>query len=374
MKVSAPPQAEPVPKAAPAAALSPDTPQINNLSRITEITRNIYRQGNVKSVLFTAVNEIGRHWQANRCIAVLATPGKPPSIAMEYVSPGLKQSDVMHVVKMVALIQPLTLAYGPLVVGGDETGFDAAMRARMSPLKRFIEGIGIRSMLVVPLIEGEDHVGLLLLGQTDTPRKWGGNDVEVLKTIAEQVSLAVTNAKLRSLVKNLAITEEASGLLKRSSYLDMLLSEVRRSQAQKSMLTVMLLQFGRAGEMLKHYGETGVEAMMRDAGQLITSHIRQHDIALRYDKTSIALVLAETGERNGQLVATKLRGVMQAARLPGSDDPPPMTIGFAEAVLTPSYDAVDIVTEVINRAESALDAAHKKGPDGVECLPPMAVA
>jgi GGDEF domain-containing protein len=117
-----------------------------------------------------------------------------------------------------------------------------------------------------------------------------------------------------------------------------------------------------------------VETLMRDAGQLITSHIRQHDVALRYDKTTIALVLAETNERNGSLVATKLRGVMQAARLPGSDDPPPLTIGFAEAVLTAGYDAVDVVTEVINRAEAALDSAIKHGPDGVECLAPMAVS
>jgi diguanylate cyclase (GGDEF)-like protein len=376
MKVSARPPAEvarSTPPESPTPAI-PQVPQVNNLARITEITRNVYRQGNVKSVLFTAVNELGRHWNASRCIAVLATPGKPPSIAMEYVSPGLKQSDVMHVVKMVALIQPLTLAYGPLIVGGDDSSLDAPMRARMSPLKRFIEGIGIRSMLVVPLIEGEEHVGLLLLGQTDVPRQWGSSDVEVLKTIAEQVSLAVTNAKLRSLVKNLAITEEASGLLKRSSYLDMLLSEVRRAQTQKSMLTVMLLQLGKANEMLKQYGEAAVESVMRDAGQLITSHIRQHDIALRYDKTMIALILAETNERNGQLVATKLRGVIQAARLPGADDPPPMTIGFAEAVLASGYDAVDVVTELINRAEAALDAATKQGPDGVASLQPMAVA
>jgi GGDEF domain-containing protein len=140
------------------------------------------------------------------------------------------------------------------------------------------------------------------------------------------------------------------------------------------MMTVMLLQFGRAGEMLRQYGDAGVESMMRDAGQLITSHIRQHDIALRYDKTTIALILAETNERNGQLVAAKLRGVMQAARLPGSDDPPHVTIGFAEAVLSAGYDAVDIVTEVINRAEAALDAAVKSGPDGVQCLSPMAMS
>ena len=45
----------------------------------------------------------------------------------------------------------------------------------------------------------------------------------MLKTIAEQMILAANNARLRSLVKTLAITDERSGLLKRSSYVDVLL-------------------------------------------------------------------------------------------------------------------------------------------------------
>src|SRR5262249_40377385 len=35
---------------------------VDNFARVTEITRNIYRQSNVKSVLSTAVNDIGRHF------------------------------------------------------------------------------------------------------------------------------------------------------------------------------------------------------------------------------------------------------------------------------------------------------------------------
>src|SRR2546423_5848543 len=45
----------------PAAALH-DENAVDNFARVTEITRSIYRQSNVKSVLFTAVNEIGRHF------------------------------------------------------------------------------------------------------------------------------------------------------------------------------------------------------------------------------------------------------------------------------------------------------------------------
>ena len=77
----------------------------------------------------------------------------------------------------------------------------------------------------------------------------------VLKTIAEQMVLAVSNVRLRTLMKTLAVTDEKSGLLERPSYLDVLLSEVRRSLQQKTPLTLMLLHFGKASAMVKEIGE-----------------------------------------------------------------------------------------------------------------------
>ena len=337
---------------------------VDNVARITEIARNVYRQGNVKSVLFTAVNEVGRHWGASRCIAVLAGPGKPPSIALEYVAPGLTQSEVMTIVKMVALLQPVMLAHGPIEIG-------VQTKPIFGPLKQFFAKAGIESVLAVPLVDGEEHVGLLVLAQSGTARDWQQTDVVMLKTIAEQISQAVSNAKLRSLVKNLAVTEERSGLLKRASYLDMLTSEVRRAQAQKSMLTLMLMSFGNAAELLKEFGEAAVEQLMRDIGQLVSSHTRQHDFAVRYDRSIIALILAETNEANAHLVAQKLRKVVAATRLPGTDEPPRLAAGIAECVLASSYDPVDIVTEVINRAESALEGALKEGPEAVKSIAPQ---
>ena len=59
---------------------------VDNIARVTEITRNIYRQANVKAVLFAAVNDVGRHWNASRCVAGLCTPGKPPQAEGPYSS------------------------------------------------------------------------------------------------------------------------------------------------------------------------------------------------------------------------------------------------------------------------------------------------
>jgi GGDEF domain-containing protein/tetratricopeptide (TPR) repeat protein len=336
---------------------------VDNFARVTEITRNIYRQANVKSVLFTAVNDIGRHFNASRCVAGLCTVGKPPSAALEYCAPGVKQSDVMAIVKLIGLTQQLA-------ANGVANIANAKSSRELAPAAEHIHALNIESLLAVPLLDSGEQSGILILEQT-SPRQWQQTDVVVLKTIAEQMVLAVSNVRLRTLMKTLAVTDEKSGLLKRPSYLDVLLSEVRRSLQQKTPLTLMLLHFGKASAMVKEIGETPVESMMQQIGQTLASHIRQNDVAIRYDLTTIALVLSDTTEKNAFLVVDKMRKVLAPTKIPGTDRTPPISAGIAEAVLQERFDAVDMVTEVINRVESALEIARAEGGNKAHSLAPV---
>ncbi len=362
--------APPPAAAAPAAAPPPVAPTaagnegaVDNFARVTEITRNIYRQGNVKGVLFAAVNDVGRHWEASRCVAGLCTPGKPPSAALEYCAPGVKQSDVMSIVKLIGALQTLAVSKGPVTIT------NAPSAPELASVKQHVDGLAIQSLLAVPLMDGDEHVGVLILEQC-AARAWRQTDIFVLKTIADQMVLAVNNSRLRSLVKTLAVTDEKSGLLRRASYFDVLLSEVRRAVQQNSTACVVLLQFAKAGALVKEVGEPAVESMMQQIGQVVTSHVRQNDVALRYDLTTIALVLSDTNDKNAFFVVDKLRKAMSGTKMAGSDKPLPITAGIAEIVARANFDPIDIVTEVINRAEQALDVARSEGGDKAHSVAP----
>jgi diguanylate cyclase (GGDEF)-like protein len=321
-------------------------------------------------VLFTAVNEIGKHFTASRCVAGLCTPGKPPSAALEYCAPGIKQSDVMAIVKLIAVTQQLAM-------NGTVSIPNARSANELAPAREHILALNIESLVAIPLVDAGEQSGILILEQT-TPRQWRQTDLVILKTIAEQVVLAVSNARLRTLMKTLAVTDEKSGLLKRSSYLDVLLSEVKRSLQQQTPLTMMLLHFGKASAMVKEVGEAPLESMMQQIGQTIASHIRQNDVAVRYDLTTIALVLSDTAEKNAFLVVDKMRKVLREIKVPNTDKLPVMTAGIAEAVMLERFDPVDIVTEVINRVEDALTVARTEGGNNAHAvaanLQPNAVA
>ena len=206
-------------------------------------------------------------------------------------------------------------------------------------------------------------MGVIVLAHSAS-QTWPANDVVVLKTISDQVVVALNNAGLRRLVKNLSVTDEHSGLLKRASYLDLLMGETQRSLQQEVPLTVVLMQFGKGGAMLREFGEQAIDSTMQQIGQIFSANVRQNDLAFRYATTTIALVLGETGEAEAVLALEKLRKLLADVKMPGKEDPLPFNGSIAEAVIRQPFDPVDIVTEVINRAERALESAVSQGAGG----------
>jgi diguanylate cyclase (GGDEF)-like protein len=161
-------------------------------------------------------------------------------------------------------------------------------------------------------------------------------------------------------------------LLKRASYLDLLMGEVRRSRQQGTPTSVLLMRFGDRTALAKDGGDTAIENSIQRLGQIVSANIRQNDLAFRYTANSIAIVLGETGEHDALLAVEKMRRVMAAAS--EKQFASAFNAGIAEAVLRQEYDAVDIVTELINRAERALEKAVTDGTGKSVALPPLNAA
>jgi diguanylate cyclase (GGDEF)-like protein len=347
----------PVKSAAPVAAPAPQATEaadVSNLTRVSDITRKLYRQNNADAVMNAAVNEIGGEWKVSRCIVAMRKSGQAATATKEYCAEGVKNSEPAALAKVIAVAQDLAIQRGTLTLTEAQTAQE------LQPVRDAAAHMNIGSLLALPLSDGQDHVGVLLLTH-NTTRGWRSSDIVVLKTLAEQIVIALNNAGLRRLVKNLSVTDEKSGLLKRASYLDLLMSETQRSTQHSKPLTVMLLQFGKAPALVKEHGEKALEGVMEQIGKSFASSIRQNDLAFRYGAASVALVLGETAEKEAFQAAEKLRKLIGEIRLPGKDAPVPFHAGIAEAVVRSNFDAVDIVTEVINRAEAALDSAISQG-------------
>jgi diguanylate cyclase (GGDEF)-like protein len=370
-----PPAVPPAPVAAvPAAAPVADpAADVRSFTRVAEITRKLYHQTTAPAVLSTAVKEIGGHWEASRCIAAMGKPGQSPTAVEEFFGEGLKKSSAAAIAELVACLHQAVEGHDPVAIN------DAQKAVALQPARKALTELGASCVLAIPLSDGEETVGLLVLVH-NKPRAWQQADMVVLKTVADQMVIALNNAGLRRLVKNLSVTDEKSGLLKRASYIDLLMAESKRAVQNSSALSVLLLQFGRSGTMIKEHGEAEVQAMMEKAGQLFAANIRSNDLAFRYDTTTIAILLGETAEKEAMFAVEKLRKVISEVRIGAKDKDDDkghaaqFSAGLAEAVIRTEYDPIDVVTEVINRAEHALGQAVAQGPGKIVALGPAVLA
>jgi diguanylate cyclase (GGDEF)-like protein len=353
--------------AAPVEKTGGESADVSSLAKVAEITRKLYHQGNAEAVLRTTANEIGANWRASRCVVALRKPGLPPSSVQEYHREGLIPASAAALISLAETLQDLAVARGTVTIG------DAGNAPELIGMRAAVEELQIDSVLALPLNEGEECIGVLIVTD-DRRRAWNQSEVLVIRTLSDQVLIALNNAGLRRLVKNLSVTDEKSGLLKRASYLDLLQAETRRALQQGTAVTVLLMQFGRRNALIKEFGEQAVTAVMEQIGQLVSTNIRTNDLAFRYETTSVALVLGDTGEKEAAMAVEKLRRLLKDVRFPGKDKPLDFSAGLAQAVMRPHYDPVDIVTEVANRAEQALEQAIAHGPGKVVSLSPQFAA
>lgn len=359
------PAVAPVPPSVAAPATAPvqsSAADVSGFARVADITRKLYRQSNAEAVMSTAANEIGMQWKVGRCVVAMRKAGQRPTSTKEFCGPGTEPAEAGALERIVSTAHDAAIHHGSML---------AVTNVHSSPeladVRDACNQLGMASLLILPLADGTEHAGVLLLAQS-TAHVWSPNDVLVLKTICDQILIALNNAGLRRLVKSLSVTDERSGLLKRASYLDLLMAETRRNTQQSTSLSILLLQFGEKAAMLKEFGEAAIEALMQQIGQVFAANIRQNDLAFRYEATSIAIVLGETSEKEGLLAAEKLQRLIAQIHLPEKEEPVRFNAGLAEAVVRAEYDPVDIVTEVVNRAEQAVHLSIAQGAGKVVVL------
>ncbi|MGH9791402.1 MAG: tetratricopeptide repeat protein [Candidatus Acidiferrales bacterium] len=337
--------------AAPAQAGAYSADTIGDLSKISEVTRAVYRQGTPKTVLSTGVTEVGKHLGVTRCIVVVGPPGQPPQMASEYVAPGTAPSGGPQIVKLLAQFTGAT----PDALGGIQLrGVPALAEA------------GLQTALGVQLTDKESQTsaGMLIAGNA-TAREWKPNESYFLQACGDQILMCVNHTKLRSLMRTLAVADVKTGVLGPGSYQDCLMAESNRAKLESAPLSLIILQMDQGPELMRQQGESMMERYMEQLAVALQSGLRQNDLAVKYTAWALAFILPNTALVNARTLADKLRKASLGVRPPWNSAPVKLSAAAVEAVARPDYESEDIVTDLINRVEFCLEDARKGGGDMV---------
>ena len=307
-----------------------------SVARAAEVSRLIARQSDPRQVLVTAVNQIGTRWQYSRCLAALATLGKPPSLVVEYCSQEVPKSERAAMVRLLALSQRLT-ATEPVFRAAD-----VQLSEPLAPIRKELTRLNIHSLVVLALIDEDKPIGLLIVQQCGVRRRWTADDIALLRSLADQVALAVHGARLRSLVSTLGVAEEATGLLKRSSYLDAVVAELGRQRSGgECSSTLALIQV--ASLVSDAQTESAVTELVRS----LRSLAQDQAMPFRYDRDTVALLLPQMDVGETEALVGRLRDVLEPIAIT-------LTVGIAQVGPLHGVEPEDAATEWINRVARAL--------------------
>ncbi len=302
------------------------------------------------------MNEAGSYLNATRCVAVLGAPGQPPQLGAEFCAPGVEASSAATIARLLAQLEKAT----PDSMGG--LPLDAAAGPSLREM-------GLETVLGVVLTDREamSPAGMLVAGRA-TPHAWKPNETYFLQSVGDQMLLGVKHTRLRSLVRNLAVADEKTGLLRRSAYADCLLRESQRARTQGAPLSVAILQIDQGSDLLQHQGEAQLDRHMEQLIRALQPLVRHGDLAVKYTAWSLAFILPDTNLAGARTIVEKLFKAAAEVRPPWDGGQATLSAVVAESVARPEYDSEDVVTELINRAEASLDQARHQGGDTIVAL------
>ncbi len=230
------------------------------------------------------------------------------------------------------------------------------------------------SAIFVPLKVQEKLIGILRISRLGANR-YGQADLQLTELVAQQAAVAVQNSRLYDQTKELyertrwlSMTDPMTGLFNQRYLAERLPQEVERAEKTGQPLSLLMLDSDTLKSINDRYGHDTGDRMIRAIAEVLKSHTRIGDAAIRYAGDEFMLILPDTGADQAAMVAERVRRAVWEVDL-GIDIPVSASIGVC-ALSEPGQTAQDL----IKGADLALYASKDAGKNrltvwGRETLP-----
>jgi len=216
--------------------------------------------------------------------------------------------------------------------------------------------------LCIPLVTHDDLVGMLHLeGLVAGPEQETQERLAV--TIAEQLALALGNARLRESLRRQSVLDPLTGLFNRRHFDAALKRELARARRKNVPVSLVLVDIDHFKRVNDDYGHAIGDAVLRTIAQQLRLGIREGDIACRYGGEEMVLLLPECTAADASKRAEAIR-VALAAITPNPEGEGPETVTASFGVAAYPVHAQD-AEALFWAADKALYRAKQYGRNRV---------
>lgn len=224
----------------------------------------------------------------------------------------------------------------------------------------------IASTLCIPMIAQGETLGMFYLS-TKVATALPEAKQQLARTVAEQLSLAIVNLRLRETLQNQSIRDPLTGLFNRRYLEEVLIQELARARRKNHPISVIMLDIDHFKLFNDTYGHEVGDYVLQAVGQLLRESIRDSDTACRYGGEEMILVLPEIFLEQAQIKAEGIRlAIAQLELAHNGDRLLPLTVSLGVSAF-PQHGATGAA--VIQAADAALYRAKAAGRNQVIVAP-----
>jgi diguanylate cyclase (GGDEF)-like protein len=218
------------------------------------------------------------------------------------------------------------------------------------------------------LLGPEDIVGSTL----DSPKRkeWFEARIYPLKDNNNETNfviwLPINITKIKNLeeqVKNLSERDPQTGALNQRYFLQIFEKEFTISKRYKNRLSVLHIAIDKLGDINETYGQAGGDAVLKRFVIFCESTLRDSDLFARYGGAGFIAMLPNTPSLGAAIIAERIRATVEGLRVAYEQE----TIQFTISMGISEVSETDVsCSAVLNRADSAIYQAKKKGRNRIE--------
>jgi diguanylate cyclase (GGDEF)-like protein len=297
------------------------------------------------SVLQTTVNEVGRALGAQSSALNIEGEHGQPSLTKFYFRDGADEGEAQT--EMLGDIEALGVRLRGRIKTYVHDGCSGADETDACPVA------------AVPVIYHDRTMGVLMVTSDDPQRMWQENELMLLRTVADQVAVAVNHARLFQQMEHQALTDALTGCFNRRFFEIQLERDLHLATRMRQPVSLILLDIDHFKRVNDTHGHDAGDAALRILANALREEVRGVDTAARYGGEEFAIILPQAGPEGALVVAERLRSRIERTEVPG--------VGCITASLGVATFPLDASSRelLVTSADRALFLAKRSGRNKV---------
>jgi len=164
---------------------------------------------------------------------------------------------------------------------------------------------GVRSALSLPLNYGRETLGVLSV-ESLREHSFSSQDVLTLRTLADQLAIALHNARAYQTAQAQAITDSLTGLKTHRYFMEAMGAEWRRSPRSGRPFSLVMMDLDGFKQVNDRFGHLEGDKVLIAVARILEARSRQSNVVARYGGDEFAILMPEAGVEQAQILAERL--------------------------------------------------------------------